>query len=387
MNEIASPERPATAPVNKPGGAKAVQAANAASASCSNCLASIVTDLRNIVAERDRTRLGTLLAKTMQRVFGADHIALYRHVRHKTSPFLVPLAEFTPEALEMRDAYLISPRHGIPVDERPRLKHCIETGMPLYEANAGRHVCVLPVSRIDHPTLLVVEMERTAPFGEHDITLAQTIVGLFDSHLTLIDYAETDTLTGMLNRKTFDEHLDRLLANASDDDEDDAVLDHPKRRRTTADDARHWLAIIDIDHFKRVNDVHGHLIGDEVLLVLAQLMRDSVRMDDQLFRFGGEEFIILLQPTSRANAASVLERFRQRIEAHEFPIVGSVTISIGFTAVSAIDTPTDLIDRADKALYFAKENGRNRIDNFEELSATGAIEAAPTRKVSDIELF
>ena len=124
-----------------------------------------------------------------------------------------------------------------------------------------------------------------------------------------------------------------------------------------------------------------------MLLLLAQLMRDSFRMDDQLFRFGGEEFIVLLQPTNRDHATTVLDRFRQRIEAHEFPIVASVTISIGFTAVLPYDSPTDLVDRADKALYFAKENGRNRVDNYEDLCEAGAIAIAPARKTSDIELF
>jgi len=221
MNNTASSEQASTAPSNKEAGGLASLERRSDYSSCSNCLTNVVTQLRNMVAERDRNQLGTLLAKTMQNVFRADRVALYRHIEHKTKPFLMPLAELRSESVQMQDAYLISPHQGIPVDDRPRLKRCIDSKTPLNEAEGDRHVCVLPVSRLDH-TFLLVEMARPVSFEEREVLLAQTIVSLFDSHLTLIDYAETDTLTGLLNRKTFDEHLDRLLSSASNDDEGDA---------------------------------------------------------------------------------------------------------------------------------------------------------------------
>ena len=344
-----------------------------------------IDHLRHIVGERDRTKLGGLLIATMRDVFGVDHAVLSRYVAHQRCPFVIDLARLSNKEVQVQDAYLVSPRYGVPLDDRPRLGRCMEGEAPLLATQAGRQVCVLPTYRMERSCLLI-EMERASPFDEGDLHLAHTILGLFDNHLSVIDYAETDTLTGLMNRKTFDEHLYRLLTGAWEDAEAGGIP-HPIRRHAGSADAQHWLGIVDIDHFKRINDGHGHLIGDEVLLRLAHLMRESFRMDDQLFRFGGEEFIVLLQPASAGNALRVFERFRQRIEAHEFPVVGSITVSIGFTAVVSLDNPSNLVERADKALYYAKEHGRNRVESHEALSEAGAFADESPKQESDIELF
>jgi diguanylate cyclase (GGDEF)-like protein len=134
-----------------------------------------------------------------------------------------------------------------------------------------------------------------------------------------------------------------------------------------------WLCVVDIDHFKRVNDSFGHLFGDEVLLRMGELMRKTFRGGDRLFRFGGEEFVVILNAADETLAATSFNRFRASVEKHEFPQVGQVTCSIGFTAVSNMDVPTDVVGRADEALYFAKENGRNQVCCYERLVAEGAI--------------
>ena len=286
--------------------------------------------------------------------------------------------------LLQHDAYLTSLNASHALHENKLLARCADAGTPLIDTVDGLHVAVIPVFRNENIHLFI-EMKRSEPFGEQEVMLAQTLLSLYHDHLALIDYAETDTLTGLLNRKTFDEHLDRVLMDASTGD-DTGAPHHLLRRRAVAG-ASNWLAMVDIDHFKRVNDTHGHLIGDEVLLLVAQMMQESFRFEDQLFRFGGEEFVAVLQPTELDNARQVLERFRQRIETHEFPIVGHVTVSLGFTAVSEYDNPPDLIDRADKALYYAKENGRNRMEHYEALYEIGAVGGQATRKASDIELF
>lgn len=120
--------------------------------------------------------------------------------------------------------------------------------------------------------------------------------------------------------------------------------------------------------------------------MLAQVMRQSFRFDDQLFRFGGEEFVALLQPTDRASAQATLERFRAHVAGQVFSRVGHVTVSIGFSRLLPHDTPADAIDRADEALYFAKRNGRNRIDCYEELVANQQLAAKEVVR-GEIELF
>jgi diguanylate cyclase (GGDEF)-like protein len=145
------------------------------------------------------------------------------------------------------------------------------------------------------------------------------------------------------------------------------------------------MGVIDIDHFKRVNDTYGHLIGDEVLLLLARLMRASFRFDDRLYRFGGEEFVVLMRCTDAPSAALAFERLRSNVERHLFPQVGRITVSIGFTELKRGDTPSGAFERADKAVYFAKGQGRNQVRHHAELVASGHLE--DDTKVGDVELF
>ena len=144
--------------------------------------------------------------------------------------------------------------------------------------------------------------------------------------------------------------------------------------------------MVDVDHFKRVNDQFGHLYGDEVLLLLARILQESFRHQDRLFRFGGEEFVIVLRALSEEEVSIALERFRARVEAHAFPQVGTVTVSVGYTGIGASDTLPEIVGRADDALYGAKEGGRNQVRSYEQLLACGQV--APREKPdSDIELF
>ncbi len=151
----------------------------------------------------------------------------------------------------------------------------------------------------------------------------------------------------------------------------DAVA--PKRR---ADAGGHWwIAMVDIDFFKAVNHTHGHLIGDEVLLLMGQLMRNALRFGDRLFRFGGGEFVIVTSCDSEHHAGQALERVRRRAEQHAFPRVGRLTASIGFTRIAPSDSPGTALERADRAVYHAKSHGRNQVCSYADLVARGRLQA------------
>ncbi|MDD2833755.1 MAG: GGDEF domain-containing protein [Methylotenera sp.] len=201
------------------------------------------------------------------------------------------------------------------------------------------------------------------------------ILSIYHNYTALINDNESDTLTGLLNRKTFDSKINKLLAQMQSD------LNRKKDNPAQS----YFLVIFDIDHFKHVNDDFGHLIGDEVLLMFAQLMQQSFREGDALFRFGGEEFVGLFECANSSNIATILERFRAKIEHHPFSQVGKITVSAGYTEILDFDAASILIDRADAALYFAKNNGRNQIAFYEELVTNGLLEES--RKEGDIELF
>jgi diguanylate cyclase (GGDEF)-like protein len=141
--------------------------------------------------------------------------------------------------------------------------------------------------------------------------------------------------------------------------------------------------MIDIDHFKSVNDRFGHLYGDEVLILLAHLLKNALRNDDLVFRFGGEEFVLMIRCQGRDEAAGLLERLRQSVETQDIPQVGQVTISLGATEMVRNTFAGTLLDYADKALYYSKQNGRNRLTFFEDMVSDGLAtrEAAPSENL------
>lgn len=238
-----------------------------------------------------------------------------------------------------------------------------------------------------HEPYAFLQVVRPTPPNTAECDNVRGLAALLKNMLALLEYSETDTLTRLLNRKTFDEYLFGILANIpNQDDAASGSLHLPHRRQGHPEARDHWLGVMDIDHFKSINDRFGHLIGDEVLILVADLMRESFRMQDKLFRFGGEEFVALLRPTEYAHARRTFERFRKRIESFDFPQVGKVTISIGFTRIRLGDTQSQILDSADEALYWVKENGRNQCHAYEALVAEGKLKG-PVVPLSAVEMF
>jgi two-component system cell cycle response regulator len=158
-----------------------------------------------------------------------------------------------------------------------------------------------------------------------------------------------DPLTGLNNRRYFTSHMTSLLGQVG------------VRRRDLA------LLILDIDHFKAINDTYGHDAGDEVLVEFANRLRRWVRGIDLVCRLGGEEFVIVMPETDVALGRRIAERLRESIGGEPFTVAGgrhrlTVTVSIGMTALRESDgSPEALLKRADEALYRAKREGRDRV--------------------------
>jgi diguanylate cyclase (GGDEF)-like protein len=161
--------------------------------------------------------------------------------------------------------------------------------------------------------------------------------------LTLEQLANTDPLTHLPNRRALYPAIERLLA-------------------ATQEGVPGCLILFDLDHFKRVNDTHGHNAGDEVLIGTADLFRDTLRNADRLGRWGGEEFLLVLPGVSAPQGEQIAERLRGLLADHTFSGVGRVTASFGVAACAPGDDLRRCIARADAALYRAKAAGRNRVE-------------------------
>jgi diguanylate cyclase (GGDEF)-like protein len=318
-------------------------------------------------------------------LFHPQQLTIYRCYAGNKKTMVFACAGVGPGGPFLRNAYLPDHRYCYPIERDSLLNRCRkELSAVLDYLEDGTHRIVFPVIRLDEPIYLI-DLNLSDEFSADQRVTLMGLIEYFGNHIALLDYGEADTLTGLASRKTFDKHLFELLGKAAGDDLAGIGLES-RRRGSSGANTCHWLAVCDIDHFKLVNDNFGHLIGDEVLIMLAREMRRSFRFDDQLFRFGGEEFIALLQPTEEQFAFATMERFRQNVEKQLFSRVGHVTVSIGFSALRPNDTPTDVIDRADEALYYAKHHGRNRVDCYEELIASGKVAIKDIAK-GDVELF
>jgi diguanylate cyclase (GGDEF)-like protein len=145
--------------------------------------------------------------------------------------------------------------------------------------------------------------------------------------------------------------------------------------------SRYWLALADLDNFKSINDSLGHLMGDEVLVRTGQAMRESLRDEDMVFRYGGEEFAIIVEAEDPATAQIAVDRVRRRIEQLNISAVGKVTASFGVAELDADTFHITSIESADKALYESKTSGKNKI-TFSHL-----CNSANASRFDDIEFF
>jgi diguanylate cyclase (GGDEF)-like protein len=339
----------------------------------------LIESFAGTTSHRDRDQIDLSVARMLHDFVDAQQVVVYRLMDDGTT------RRVQRRLLIDRDGHEFGPQVR-PLNELPRLLdtthwyECDMTRDPVhYGAGAGPAGSIGTVFPLlgEHGAVGLIEIELEpgrASLCPRDVRLIGGVLRLLGNHLAILDYGQRDTLTGLLNRRTFDQSFDKILERIQ------------SQSREPTGSLPGWFAVVDIDRFKSINDRFGHLFGDDVLLLMARMMRQTFRGSDQLFRFGGEEFVIVLEAAQPTNAEAALERFRRRIAEHEFPQVGRVTVSIGYTQIGPSDPAVTCFDRADAALYYAKEHGRNQVRCYENLIASGLIEKRE-ESTADVELF
>ena len=250
---------------------------------------------------------------------------------------------------------------------RALLEQCLKTHSSQFDDIKSSFA--FPVSSLGRITSLI---SISGPALKQNLTMLRLLIDLFNSQQLLLDNSNHDTLTGLLNRHSFEQRLT-------------SVVDQ-YQRRGNENTTRYCFAILDIDFFKKVNDGFGHLYGDEVLILFANIMETTFRHDDMLFRYGGEEFAVLLRDIDLDTALLVLNRFREAVASYDFPQVGTITVSIGVCEIIPGTSRRDIIGHADQALYYSKSHGRNQVNSYEALITVGEL-SEQANEVDDIELF
>jgi diguanylate cyclase (GGDEF)-like protein len=268
------------------------------------------------------------------------------------------------EAYSILDPSLQDP--PVPVGLDVPMVEAIRARVPLTITGAGRLSRLLAALSCGGEVRYLVEL--TGDFAGVNTVALSEFMAIVAKYYERLGEAETDPLTRLWNRRVFQNHVEMGV------------------KRWIASGREHYFAVLDIDHFKRVNDSFGHLYGDEILVHFANFMRKTFRAGDLLYRFGGEEFVVVYGVERGRGGELPLERFRAAVEANDFPKVGRVTVSSGFTRIADAATPiATLIDRADQALYYSKAHGRNRVASWDALVATGELK--PVAHAKDVTLF
>lgn len=343
----------------------------------------VIDRLAEMTALRDRDALDIMIVEALRDLLRLDMAAIHRVVGEAGDQRWLTRAR-----LDANAAVATADANWVAFDDLPRLhdqpawQQALSSSEPVVVMPTQAQAAVMTLFPLvgDQGAVGVAEVGSPQPLEEEQCRQVVGLLRVWRNVQSLLDYSERDSLTGLLNRKSFDESFYKASALPLTQ----AVRAQAAERRHEVG-SQYWLGVVDIDHFKQVNDRFGHLIGDEVLLLLSRVMRASFRHHDLLYRFGGEEFVVLLRCDSQPHALAALERFAQAVRSYPFPQVGRITVSVGFTDVRAGDTPSAAVERADKAVYHAKHNGRDQIHHHGTLVAAGLLPDETSS--NDLELF
>ena len=324
-----------------------------------------------------------------------------RELNHLADSLIQTLQELT----VIKDAFLYSVpmnahsgRDGFAEDSGPALdeacqkviSQCISTRAVSAIKSLGPTTAepksLIAVPILNHSRSLVshVLCFSADSMSESNEVLISGFARVFENFARVIEDGERDPLTGLLNRKNFHSKINTVIKASKVAASLPQTLDEQNRRQKSKSPS-YWLGVIDIDFFKLINDKFGHLYGDDVLVMVSRILTESVRDGDLLFRYGGEEFVVVIGPSDKSGAIEIFERVRLSIEGKVFGRHNQVTISAGVVEITGHDVPTTVVGKADQALYYSKQHGRNQINFYEELIENGVL--AEQEYDNDVEFF
>ncbi len=347
-------------------------------------LPGLLGKLGKMTSIRDTELLEQSLLKTLGPLVGVLHTSLYRSddghalvrvIHHHRSKEVDAdggprLVETTEEVINLQETpqEVISLTDNVRLLGKPCTRKCGDEMMIAYPLLGGSDICGYFVFQRDREVTPV-----------EDMTI-RGVLEVFANYYALLDISQRDRLTGLLNRQALESSFDRIWsafsqAERSNNDLSGRRQCHPRN---------YWMAVMDIDHFKNVNDVHGHMVGDEVLLLVSRVLTQTFRSTDLLFRYGGEEFIAIVAAEDEASASHIFERVRAAVERYQFPRIERLTISIGYSHADETLLPQEVLSRADRSVYAAKKAGRNRVCEYMELVRQGVFKET---SYGETELF
>lgn len=342
----------------------------------------LIDQIATLTDQRDRVALDMALVRVLTELLRPVSVSLYMVVHDANDQRWLPQIVLRQgRAVEINDPMHADFRLLERIENDTPRQRCLEVNLPVVVVQAeGLEADCLTCLPLfagqdlgETGAIEIRSVERLDPLALAGI---ERVLRIYRNMHSMFMYSERDALTGLLNRKSFEETFYRSLR----EDPVPQVDQEPSREGGSVPQRRvrlgeqFWLAMVDVDHFKQVNDRFGHQIGDEVLILVGRILKNTFRGYDRVYRFGGEEFVVLLRCPDHAAALLTGERFRRKMEEYRFPQVGSITVSVGLSSIGAVDAPDVVCNRADQAVYYAKRHGRNRVCSYDDLVQQGLLQ-------------
>jgi diguanylate cyclase (GGDEF)-like protein len=357
-------------------------------------MATLIEHILKLTDHRDRDLLELTLSKAMIDLLAIQRVVIARVMREEGEKRWLEVARLDAKgggkvADPLRMDFASLPQLD---DATDRLK-CLQTRAEVEIAWAGAEgprITYFPLfsdSRSDDEG--VIELHSAAVLSAEDRQTTDQLRRIYRNMYSLLEYSDRDALTGLLNRKSLDDAFYSAVLEELDGMTGEArpapVVPGLATERRHRVPANYWLGFATVDNFGLLNDKHGHLIAEEVLLLVARILNNTFRTYDQIYRFGGEHFGVLMHCPTEEIVLAAFERFRASVEKYNFPQVGRVTVSCGFTSVMADDSPSTALEKTERTVDYVRKQGGNKVASHLDLVRRGFF--GEVSKVGAVDIF
>jgi diguanylate cyclase (GGDEF)-like protein len=340
---------------------------------------------------RDRSHLELTLAKALIDLLRIDRVVLSRVISAEGVKRWLDMV-----ALDVRGGGKVTDPLRIDFQKLPALEdqrdrwRCLQSRsleVVAWAGAEGPRISYIPLYADASDDQGTAELHSGAELSVSQLEVVRDLLHVYRNMYSLLAYSDRDALTGLLNRKALDDTfysavLDELGEVSASSASAPVQPDQERRHRVPPN---YWLGTISVDNFGELNDKNGHLLAEEILILVARVVNNTFRTYDRLYRLGAEQFAVLMHCPDEALVLAAFERFRNNMERFKFPQVGRVTASAGFARVTAQDSPSTALERAERAVDHARLQGDSVVVSHPELVRKGVLEDAP--KVGAVDLF
>ncbi len=333
-------------------------------------MSTLIQHLLKLTDHRDRDLLELTLSKALLELLPIQRIVIARVLSQEGDKRWLDVVRLDAKGGgKLVDPLRVEFQTLVGLDDAPDRLTCLQRRELVEIAWAGQdgpRIQLLPLfsdARADDEG--VIEVHAEAALSADQLMAMEQLRHVYRNMYALLEYSDRDALTGLLNRKSLDEafysavleELDGVIGEPKTAGQPKAL--EPERRHRVP--ANYWLGSAIVDNFALINEQHGPLIAQEVLLLVARAMNNTFRTYDRIYRFGREHFGVLMHCPDEALVLAAFERFRANVEKFNFPQVGRVTVSCGYTSVMADDSPASALEKTQRAVDFAQLSGRNKV--------------------------